>query len=145
MDDSWSGATGGHRSRSGTLRGAFSLARGARLTKTVSQEITGKKHKAAIMSSIDDPTMPIDKKVAIVGIGCRYANGINGVRKFWEMLAKGMDCTTPPPSDRFDSSFFLFPGSKIQGKMYNKCAGYLSQNPEHFDRQFFRISPGKII
>ncbi|NP_001239013.1 polyketide synthase 2 [Strongylocentrotus purpuratus] len=141
MDDSWRGATGGHRSRSGTLRGAFSLSRGARLTKTVSQEITGKKHKAAIMSSIDDPTMPIDKKVAIVGIGCRYANGINGVRKFWEMLAKGMDCTTPPPSDRFDSSFFLFPGSKIQGKMYNKCAGYLSQNPEHFDRQFFRISP----
>ncbi|XP_022084421.1 uncharacterized protein LOC110975878 [Acanthaster planci] len=89
----------------------------------------------------DDSSMPIERKVAIVGIGCRYANGIDCVKRFWEVLAKGLDCTVPPPPDRFDASFFLYPGKKLPGKMFNKCAGYLNQNPEIFDRQFFKISP----
>ncbi|KAJ8028797.1 Highly reducing polyketide synthase sor1 [Holothuria leucospilota] len=89
----------------------------------------------------DDPSMPLDRKIAIVGIGCRYANGIDNVKLFWEMLSKGLDCTTPPPADRFDVSYFLYPGNKLPGKMYNLCAGYLKRNPEYFDRQFFKISP----
>lgn len=101
------------------------------------------KHKKAHHIADPDDTLPIDRKVAIVGIGCRYANGIEGVRKFWDMLAKGMDCTIPPPAERYDSAFFLYPGKKIPGKMFNRTAGFLKQNPEAFDRQFFKMSPGK--
>ncbi|XP_071501141.1 phenolphthiocerol/phthiocerol polyketide synthase subunit C-like [Diadema antillarum] len=87
-----------------------------------------------------DSAMSIEDKVAIVGIGCRFANGANGVYKFWDTLAKGLDCTAPIPPDRLDESFFLFPGKKRPGKMYNVCGGYLTENPELFDRQFFKIS-----
>ncbi|XP_072169991.1 phenolphthiocerol/phthiocerol polyketide synthase subunit C-like [Diadema setosum] len=88
-----------------------------------------------------DSSMPIEDKVAIVGIGCRFANRTNGVYKFWDTLAKGVDCTTSLPPDRFDESFFLCPGEKRPGKMYNVCGGYLTEHPELFDRQFFKMSP----
>ncbi|XP_006823210.1 uncharacterized protein LOC102806462 [Saccoglossus kowalevskii] len=49
--------------------------------------------------SDDDPTLPLSRKIAIVGIGCRYANGIDSVSKFWKMLTDKIDCTTPPTED----------------------------------------------
>ncbi|XP_033631709.1 phthioceranic/hydroxyphthioceranic acid synthase-like [Asterias rubens] len=124
------------------MRRSFKIRKNTKLPGglPVEQEASLKQSRRAHVGN-DDPSMPIDRKVAIVGIGCRYANGIDCVRKFWEVLAKGLDCTTPPPADRFDSSFFLYPGKKLPGKMFNKCAGYLANNPEMFDRQFFKISP----
>ena len=85
-----------------------------------------------------------NQQVAIVGIGCRYGNGVDSVKKFWEMLVKGLDCTTPLPPDRFDVSYFLSPGEKTTGKMYNQNGGYISQDPYMFDRQFFKVPPGKV-
>ncbi|XP_038057226.1 reducing polyketide synthase swnK-like [Patiria miniata] len=82
-----------------------------------------------------------NEKVAIVGIGCRYGKGVDNVRKFWEMLVKGLDCTTSVPADRFDASYFLSPGEKRVGKMYIKNGGYISQDPYMFDRQFFHMPP----
>ncbi|XP_022093318.1 reducing polyketide synthase PKS1-like [Acanthaster planci] len=81
------------------------------------------------------------QKVAIVGIGCRYGKGVDNVKKFWEMLVKGLDCTTPIPPDRFDASYFLSPGEKMAGKMYIQNGGYISQDPYMFDRQFFHMPP----
>ncbi|XP_070560748.1 uncharacterized protein [Ptychodera flava] len=92
----------------------------------------------------DDPSLPIHRKVAIVGIGCRYANGIDDAQKFWKMLVDGMDCTSSPPDDRFDTSYFLYPGgpaNKVAGKMYNQRGGYLKYDVYSFDRQFFKIPP----
>ncbi|XP_070560643.1 phenolphthiocerol/phthiocerol polyketide synthase subunit C-like [Ptychodera flava] len=91
-----------------------------------------------------DPSLPTHRKVAIVGIGCRYANGIDDAQKFWKMLVDGMDCTSPPPDDRFDTSYFLYPGgptNKVAGKMYNQRGGYLKYDVYSFDRQFFKIPP----
>ncbi|XP_071483833.1 phenolphthiocerol/phthiocerol polyketide synthase subunit C-like [Diadema antillarum] len=88
-----------------------------------------------------DPSMPIEDKIAIVGIGCRFANRTNGVYKFWDTLVKGMDCTAPIAPDRFDESFFLCPGEKRPGKIYNVSGGYLTEHPELFDRQFFKMTP----
>ena len=123
--------------RMGTLRKTLTLGRFKRQSATEEN-----KHKKSQHAPDPDDTLPADKKIAIVGIGCRYANGVEGARKFWDMLSKGLDCTIPPPADRFDSSFFLYPGKKIPGKMFNRNAGYLLQHPEEFDRQFFKISPG---
>ena len=86
-----------------------------------------------------------DSPVAIVGIGCRYGNGVNNVRDFWQMLMKGLDCTVPIPPERFDASYFLSPGAKTAGKMYIQNGGYISQDPYMFDRQFFKMPPGKPI
>ncbi len=120
--------------RLGTIRRTLTLGR-------LKRQHAAEDSKSQVVSDPDD-TLPMEKKIAIVGIGCRYANGVDGARKFWDMLSKGLDCTIPPPADRFDSSFFLYPGKKIPGKMFNRCAGYQLQHPEEFDRQFFKISPG---
>ena len=86
-----------------------------------------------------------NQKVAIVGIGCRYGNGVDSVKQFWEMLAEGLDCTTPKPRDRFDASYFLSPGDKAAGKLYTQNGGYISQDPYMFDRQFFKMPPGRYL
>ncbi|CAH1252729.1 FASN [Branchiostoma lanceolatum] len=82
----------------------------------------------------------MDRKVAIVGIGCRYPGGVNTPGEFWAMLAEGRDCTTVPPDDRFDASYCWHP-DRTPGKIYNRCAGYLQGNALEFDRQFFKIPP----
>ncbi|XP_033108234.1 phthiocerol/phenolphthiocerol synthesis polyketide synthase type I PpsD-like [Anneissia japonica] len=82
-----------------------------------------------------------DDKIAITGIGCRYGDGVAGPREIWDMLKEKRDCTGPPPPNRFDKSIFFFPGEKKKGKVYTKAGGYLKQNPEMFDRQFFKMSP----
>ncbi|XP_019644380.1 PREDICTED: uncharacterized protein LOC109485299 isoform X3 [Branchiostoma belcheri] len=82
----------------------------------------------------------MDRKVAIVGIGCRYPGGVNTPGDFWSMLAEGRDCTIPPPDDRFDASFFWHP-NRTPGKLYSRCGGYLQCNVFEFDRQFFKIPP----
>ena len=82
-------------------------------------------------------------QIAIVGIGCRFSGGVHDVEKFWDMLSQGLDCTTEPPSDRFDTSFYLSPGEKLPGKIYSKRGGFLQQDPYMFDRRFFKMSPGR--
>ncbi|KAI8514684.1 PREDICTED: uncharacterized protein LOC109477090 [Branchiostoma belcheri] len=82
----------------------------------------------------------MDGKVAIVGIGCRYPGGVNTPGDFWSMLAEGRDCTIPPPDDKYDRSFLWHP-SRTQGKLYNRCGGYLQGNVFEFDRQFFKMPP----
>ncbi|XP_071952695.1 mycocerosic acid synthase-like polyketide synthase [Antedon mediterranea] len=94
------------------------------------------KPQVTVDDSLDD-----ENKIAIVGIGCRYGDGVAGPRQMWEMLMEERDCTGPPPPQRFDKSTYFFPGEKQKGKLYTKAGGYLEQNPMMFDRQFFKMSP----
>ncbi|XP_071965634.1 uncharacterized protein [Antedon mediterranea] len=93
-------------------------------------------------SSCVDPLDDNDK-VAIVGIGCRYGDGVAGPREMWRMLKEMRDCTTSHPAERFDKSSFFFPGNKKKSKLYTERGGYLKQDPFMFDRQFFRMSPSE--
>ncbi|KAJ8042862.1 Highly reducing polyketide synthase sdnO [Holothuria leucospilota] len=88
----------------------------------------------------NDPTLSIDKKVAIVGIGCRYPKDIKNVRDFWEVISAGLDCMQAHPKDRLDPSY-IYPDAKLPGKIYARGAGYLSQDVNAFDRLFFQTSP----
>ncbi|XP_072018138.1 mycocerosic acid synthase-like [Amphiura filiformis] len=81
------------------------------------------------------------QKIAIVGIGCRFAEGVDTVEKLWEVLAEGRDCSSTHPEKRYDVSYFLSPGEKLPGKMYNRRGCYLTQDPYTFDRSFFKMSP----
>ena len=87
--------------------------------------------------------IPCNQKIAIVGIGCRFAGGVDTVDKLWEVLEEGRDCSSPHPGNRYDVSYFLSPGEKLPGKMYNLRGSYISQDPLKFDRNFFKMSLGK--
>ena len=86
-----------------------------------------------------------DNKVAIVGIGCRFAGNADSPEALWEILKDGRDCTREIPSDRYDVSYHVSPGEKRPGKMYNSRGGYLSNDLYQFDRQFFKMSPGNVF
>ncbi|XP_071952684.1 phenolphthiocerol/phthiocerol polyketide synthase subunit C-like [Antedon mediterranea] len=92
-------------------------------------------------SGVSGDSLSDDDKIAIVGIGCRYGDGVAGPREMWSMLKEMRDCTTSHPAERFDKSSFFYPGDKKKGKLYTKRGGYLKQDPFKFDRQFFKMSP----
>ena len=83
-----------------------------------------------------DGCLPIEKKVAIVGIGCRFPGGIQNTQDFWETIQQGLDRVVSHPPERLDPSF-IYPEERIPGKIYTAGAGYLSQDVHGFDREFF--------
>ncbi|KAI0222902.1 Fusarin C synthetase [Lamellibrachia satsuma] len=85
--------------------------------------------------------MSPQQKIAIVGIGCRFAGGIDNVGEFWKALSEGRDCSSPLPQDRFDVAAFYHPDLKKTGKFYCERGGFLKQDVLKFDGQFFKIPP----
>lgn len=79
--------------------------------------------------------------IAIIGIGCRFPGNASNPRKFWKMLCEGTDAITEVPKNRWDPRRFYDSNIHAAGKMYVKKGGFLSENWEDFDAEFFRISP----
>lgn len=78
--------------------------------------------------------------IAIVGIGCRFPGGASHAKKFWSLLMDGFDAIKEVPKTRWDSRRFYDPDPQASGKMYVNKAGFLHQNLEEFDADFFNIS-----
>lgn len=81
-------------------------------------------------------------RIAIVGIGCRYAGGIDSPQSFWEFVNKKDDgAIVDIPADRWDYRRFYDPDKAAAGKMYTKRGAFLDCDPWQFDPEFFGISP----
>ena len=96
-------------------------------------------------NGVGEDDIPDNQKIAIVGVGCRYAAGVDTVEKLWDVLAEGKDCTSGHPESRYDVDFFQSPGEKLPGKMYTMRGGFLTQDTYTFDRKFFKMSEGKDL
>ncbi|MCA9503066.1 MAG: acyltransferase domain-containing protein [Myxococcales bacterium] len=85
------------------------------------------------------PNVPI----AIVGIGCRYADA-RGPAEFWEIVRSGRNTVRDAPDHRielgYDIDHFYDPRPRIPGKISSKKAGFL-EHPELFDPAAFGIAP----
>ncbi|MEV0251249.1 SDR family NAD(P)-dependent oxidoreductase [Nocardia sp. NPDC050712] len=79
--------------------------------------------------------------IAIVGIGCRYAGGIDSPASFWDFILDRHDGITEIPADRWDYRRFYDPEQRAPGRMYTKRAAFLTDDPWAFDPDFFGISP----
>jgi acyl transferase domain-containing protein len=77
--------------------------------------------------------------IAIVGIGCRFANAANP-QAYFELLKNGVDATTEVPEDRWNLRSFYDPDRRIPGKISTFRGGFLPRI-DGFDAQFFGISP----
>jgi 3-oxoacyl-(acyl-carrier-protein) synthase/DNA-binding FadR family transcriptional regulator len=77
--------------------------------------------------------------IAIIGIGCRFAD-ITGPEAFFELLKNGVDATREAPEDRWNLRSFYDPDRRIPGKLATPRGGFLS-NIDGFDARFFGISP----
>ncbi|MEC3956828.1 SDR family NAD(P)-dependent oxidoreductase [Nocardia sp. CDC153] len=79
--------------------------------------------------------------IAIVGIGCRYAGGIDSPESFWDFVADKRDGVVDIPAERWDYRRYYDPDKRTPGRMYTKRAAFLTGDPWEFDPDFFGISP----
>jgi acyl transferase domain-containing protein/acyl carrier protein len=92
-------------------------------------------------SKVDQVSGQIEasEQIAIVGIGCRFP-GAHGPAEFWQLLEKGIDAITEVPSSRWNNAEFYDSETTTPGKMNTRWGGFLDR-VDHFDPQFFKISP----
>ena len=121
-------------------------------------------------SGIDDPTGPRDRHrvlsqalvelkaakrridqlergrsepVAVVGVGCRFPGGADGVERFWAGLSEGRSAIGEVPPDRWDMDAFFDPDPDAPGKIATRHAGLL-EGVDRFDAPLFGISPREV-
>lgn len=81
-----------------------------------------------------------NKKIAIIGIGCRYAGNITNPQSFWQLLKSCHDGLSDVPEDRWSLDKFYDPNEDAPGKMYVKRGAFLGGNIYDFDYNFFGLS-----
>ncbi|MEV0077278.1 SDR family NAD(P)-dependent oxidoreductase [Nocardia neocaledoniensis] len=79
--------------------------------------------------------------IAIVGIGCRYAGGIDSPESFWDFVIEKRDGVREIPPERWDWRRFYDADRRAPGRMYTKRAAFMTGDPWAFDPEFFGISP----
>ncbi|KAA1008215.1 SDR family NAD(P)-dependent oxidoreductase [Paraburkholderia panacisoli] len=80
------------------------------------------------------------KKIAIVGMACRFPGGVEGPDDFWQLLCDERDAVSAIPHERFGTAFHQHPAKREPGKAYTFAAGVLN-DVAGFDAGFFGISP----
>ncbi|MGF6572929.1 phthiocerol/phenolphthiocerol synthesis type-I polyketide synthase C [Paraburkholderia sp. GAS333] len=82
----------------------------------------------------------MDKKIAIVGMACRFPGGVEKPEDFWQLLCDERDAVTAIPPERFGTAFYQHPSKREPGKSYTFAAGVLD-DVAGFDASFFGVSP----
>jgi acyl transferase domain-containing protein len=87
----------------------------------------------------------LHEPMAIVGAGCRFPGGGDGVEGFWDLVAGGGDGVGGFPGDRgWDVEGLFDPEPGVAGKCYTRHGGFLA-DVAGFDAGFFGISPREAL
>lgn len=82
---------------------------------------------------------PEHEPVAVVGIGCRFAGGVDSPDAYWQVLREARDMVTEVPPDRWDVDEAYDPEPGVPGKTVSKWGGFL-HDVGGFEPEFFGIS-----
>ncbi|OKP85081.1 hypothetical protein A3844_17655 [Paenibacillus helianthi] len=101
------------------------------------------------LAATDDPAkpeddvstsrQPVDRKVAVIGLSCRFP-GARNAEEYWSNLAAGVCSVTEIPAGRWEMEAFYDPDLKKPFRSASKWGGFM-QGIDQFDSDFFRISP----
>ena len=78
--------------------------------------------------------------IAIVGAGCRFPGGAEGVDAYWDFLRRGGDGVREIPAERWPADAYFDPRPGRSGRIYTRAAGIV-EGVDRFDAEFFGISP----
>ncbi|MFC7745273.1 type I polyketide synthase [Nocardiopsis composta] len=83
--------------------------------------------------------------IAITGMSCRFAGGIDTPEDLWRALAEGRDVVGEMPEDRgWDVESLYDPDPDAAGKSYGRHGAFL-EDAAGFDASFFGISPREAL
>ncbi|WP_316524360.1 type I polyketide synthase [Kitasatospora brasiliensis] len=86
-----------------------------------------------------------DEPVAIVGIGCRFAGGVDSPDGLWQLLRDGGEVLSDFPTDRgWDLDRLFDEDPETPGSSYVRAGGFIDTATE-FDADFFGISPREAL
>lgn len=88
----------------------------------------------------DDPRTPLQSKLAIVGMSCRFPGGADDPEKFWNLLSQGLDVHRRVPPDRFNVETHYDPAGKKVNASHTPYGCFINE-PGLFDAAFFNMSP----
>ncbi|HET6703376.1 MAG TPA: beta-ketoacyl synthase N-terminal-like domain-containing protein [Amycolatopsis sp.] len=138
------------------LRNRLTTATGLKLPSTVvfdypspavlAREVVGRLFGAdeATPVTAGGPATATDP-IAIVGMSCRYAGGVESPEALWELLESGGDAITGFPADRgWDTEGLLDPDPDRAGTTYVAEGGFL-RGVAGFDAGFFGINPREAL
>ncbi|MFE9425669.1 SDR family NAD(P)-dependent oxidoreductase [Kitasatospora sp. NPDC006697] len=86
-----------------------------------------------------------DEPIAIVGIGCRFAGGLDSPEALWQLLREGGEVLSAFPEDRgWDLDRMFDEDPDTPGSSYVRSGGFLD-TATGFDAEFFGISPREAL
>ncbi|MEU9478694.1 SDR family NAD(P)-dependent oxidoreductase [Streptomyces sp. NPDC048191] len=92
------------------------------------------------MSSQNTERLPAADAIAIVGIGCRFAGGVDSPDALWRLLERGGNAVQEVPPERWNADEFYDPQPGVQGKSVSRWGGFLDRIGG-FDTGSFGITP----
>lgn len=86
----------------------------------------------------DNRTGP--EPIAVIGMGCRFAGGVDSPESFWRLLTNGQDAISEVPAERWASYEQASPQNAAALRRTTRHGGFLD-DIEGFDAEFFGITP----
>ncbi|WP_435240140.1 type I polyketide synthase [Streptomyces sp. YPW6] len=81
-----------------------------------------------------------NEPIAVIGMGCRFAGGIDSPDRFWDFLMDGKDAIGEIPPERWESYASSSAENAALLRRTTRFGGFLS-DIEGFDAEFFGITP----
>ncbi|MFI6338847.1 type I polyketide synthase [Streptomyces sp. NPDC050535] len=82
----------------------------------------------------------VPEAIAMVGAGCRFPRGANGLPEFWRLLSEETDAIEEVPAERWDVDRYYDTDPHKRGTMYSRWGSFLD-GVDQFDPAFFGIAP----